>query len=80
MTPITDTRAAEAIIRASEDPLKERLAASTGAPKLTCRKVYNIADELDQRGLLEVLYRDGEGNPLTAWIKDKRVVYVEESW
>lgn len=78
MTPITDKNAAAAIIRASDDPTRERGAA--GIPKLTCRQVYNIADELDQRGMLEVLYRDDEGEPLTAWIKNKRVVYVEEGW
>lgn len=78
MTPTLDNNSAAAIIRVSEDPLKPRLV--SGPQKLTCKQVYNVADELDHRGMLEVLYRDGDGAPLTAWIKDKRVAYVEDGW
>lgn len=69
---------AEAIIRRTDD--LTRKPNGSVYPKLKCREVILVDDELDHRGLVEALYLDEDGNPMTAWLRDGDVAYVENGW
>lgn len=47
--------------------------------KLTVRTVARVY-EPDARGLTEVLFRNSDGDPWTAFLRDRELAYVTEGW
>lgn len=68
-------RAMAKALRGCQDPLS----AAADKTKLAVKEV-NAVFEPDSRGLVEVLFRNNDGEALTAFMRGTQLAYIVEGW